>query len=59
LVETVDQAADRLVQLLMDQTLRQRLGSRAKESVREQFLMSRLLEDWLDLLARYERLLSV
>jgi hypothetical protein len=32
-----------------------RLGARAKESVREKFLMSRLLEDWLDLLITYER----
>jgi trehalose synthase len=43
------------VQLLKDPSLRQQLGSRAKTSVREKFLMSRLLEDWLDLLIRYER----
>jgi trehalose synthase len=35
--------------------LRERLGARAKETVRENFLMSRLLEDWLDLLAAYDR----
>jgi trehalose synthase len=40
---------------LKDPWLREQLGSRAKESVREKFLMSRLLEDWLDLLASYER----
>ncbi len=55
LVSTVDQAADRMVQLLKDPQLRQRLGARAKDTVREKFLMSRLLEDWLDLLVRYER----
>jgi trehalose synthase len=55
LVETVEQAAERIVQVLKDPRLRERLGARAKETVRENFLMSRLLEDWLDLLAAYDR----
>ena len=38
-----------------DDRLRERIGSRARETVCENFLMSRLLEDWLDLLATYER----
>jgi len=55
LVSTPDQAAARMVQLLKDPGLREQIGSQAKESVRQNFLMSRLLEDWLDLLAKYER----
>jgi trehalose synthase len=55
LVDTVDQAADRIVQLLRDPGLRKRIGAQARETVREKFLMSRLLEDWLDLLAGYRR----
>jgi len=55
LVSTPDQAATRIVQLLKDPGLRKQIGSRAKESVRQKFLMSRLLEDWLDLLGKYER----
>jgi trehalose synthase len=55
LVDTVDQAADRIVQLLRDPDLRKRIGAQARETVREKFLMSRLLEDWLDLLAGYQR----
>jgi trehalose synthase len=55
LVDTVDQAADRIVQLLRDPKLRQRIGAQARETVREKFLMSRLLEDWLDLVAGYRR----
>jgi len=55
LVSTVDQASKRIVQVLRDPALRQRLGARAKETVRENFLMSRLLEDWLDLLAVHWR----
>ncbi len=55
LVNTVDQASKRIVQILRDPALRQRLGARARETVRENFLMSRLLEDWLDLLAVHWR----
>ena len=55
LVKTPDEAAARMVQLLKNPELRERIAARAKESVRQNFLMSRLLEDWLDLLARYER----
>jgi trehalose synthase len=55
LVDTVDQAAERIVQLLRDPGLRRRIGAQARETVRENFLMSRLLEDWLDLLAGYRR----
>src|SRR6195256_3278167 len=55
LVNTPDQAAARMVELLKNPRLREQVGSRAKESVRQNFLMSRLLEDWLDLLCKYER----
>jgi trehalose synthase len=54
-VSTPDEAGARIVELLRDPGLRAQVGSRAKESVRQKFLMSRLLEDWLDLLAKYER----
>jgi trehalose synthase len=40
---------------LRDPKLRHRIGAQARETVREKFLMSRLLEDWLDLLAGYRR----
>jgi trehalose synthase len=55
LVSTPDQASARMVQLLKNPRLREQVGSRAKESVRQNFLMSRLLEDWLNLLSKYER----
>lgn len=54
LVETVEQAADRIVQVVKDPALRDRLGRRAKESVRRHFLMTRLMEDWIDLIAAFE-----
>jgi trehalose synthase len=52
LVNTVDETADRIVQILKNPGLRQELGERARETVRHDFLMSRLLEDWIDLIAR-------
>lgn len=54
LVETVPQAAARIVQLLADAPLRARLGAGARETVRERFLMTRLMEEWLDLLGGFE-----
>ena len=54
-MNSVDEAAERIVQVLKDARLRERLGRRAKETVRERFLMSRLIEDWIDLLAMLER----
>lgn len=54
LVDSVEQAAERIVQVIKDHTLRERLGERAKESVRRRFLMPRLLEDWLGLITSFE-----
>ncbi len=51
LVNTPAEAAERIVQLLSDPQLRQRLGSNAKSTVRDNFLLTRLMEDWIDLLA--------
>ena len=53
LVDDIEQAAECIVQLLQNARLRRRLGSRAHETVRENFLMSRLAEDWIDLLAGF------
>src|SRR5262245_36398260 len=55
LVNSVGEAAERIVQVLKDRRLRERVGGRARETVRERFLMSRLVEDWIDLLAMLER----
>ena len=50
LVNSVDETAERIVRLLKDEPLRKRLGERARESVRERYLLSHLLEDWIDTL---------
>jgi trehalose synthase len=54
LVDSVEQAAARIAQLLRDRTLRERLGAAARRTVAERFLMSRLMEDWLDLIGAFE-----
>ena len=43
------------MQILSDPRLRERVGSCARETVRKQYLMSRLVEDWIDLLSTLER----
>ncbi len=54
LVSSVEEAAQRIVKLIKDEELRERMGQRARESVRERFLMIRLLEQYLDLLNSFE-----
>jgi trehalose synthase len=54
LVESPAEAAERIVQLVGDQKLRDEMGKRAKESVHQWFLMTRLMEDWLDLIGSFE-----
>ena len=54
LVETVEQAAARIVQLVKDPALGATLGARARQTVTERFLMTRLFEDWLDLIGSFE-----
>src|SRR5262249_53973064 len=55
LVDSVDEAAERIVQVLKDPKLRDRLGRNARETVRQNFLMTRLAENWMDLLATIEQ----
>lgn len=54
LVSSVEEAADRMVRLLSDEGLRHRMGEEAREKVRKNFLMTRYLEQYLDLLDGFE-----
>ncbi|MBN1360453.1 MAG: glycosyltransferase [Sedimentisphaerales bacterium] len=54
LVSSVEEAAQRIVQLVTDEELRRRMGAKARESVKERFLLSRLLEQYLDLMTSFE-----
>ncbi|MFD0987911.1 glycosyltransferase [Methyloligella solikamskensis] len=54
LVDSIEQAASRIVALVQDEELRQRLGDAARETVREKFLLTRLFEEWLDLIGSFQ-----
>jgi trehalose synthase len=52
LVSSVEQCAQRALEILRDPSLGKRLGRAGKESVRQRFLMPRLLRDWLEIFER-------
>jgi trehalose synthase len=54
LVSSVGQAAERIVQLVRDEELRVQLGKKARETVRQKFLLTRYLEQYLDLFNSFE-----
>jgi trehalose synthase len=54
LVSSIEEAAARIVQVIKDKDLRERLGRKGREVVRERFLMTRLLEQYLDLFNSFE-----
>lgn len=59
LVSSVEEAAARIVQLLKDEKLRRRIGKKAKESATKNFLLTRLLEQYLDLFSSFETCFTV
>jgi trehalose synthase len=54
LVSSVEEAAKRIVQLVRNPELRNRMGDKAKEMVRKKFLLTRYLEQYLDLFNSFE-----
>jgi trehalose synthase len=54
LIASVEEAAERIVRLIKDEKLRERLGQKAKETVRQKFLLTRYLEQYLDLLNSFQ-----
>jgi trehalose synthase len=54
LVSSIEEAAERIVRLIKDEKLRERLGQKAKETVRQKFLLTRYLEQYLDLLNSFK-----
>jgi trehalose synthase len=56
LVSSVPEAAHRLIQLIREKSMRDRMGERARETVRQRFLMTRYLEQYLDLFNSFETL---
>jgi trehalose synthase len=50
LVNTTEECAERVLSLLRDDELAQRMGAAGREHVRERFLITRYLRDWLRIL---------
>jgi len=48
LVSSVEEASDRIVRLIKDKKLRDEMGKRGRETVREKFLLSRYVEQYLE-----------
>ena len=53
LVSSVAETAGRIVQLLKDETLRRQMGRNGRKTVQERFLMTRYLEQYLDLFGAF------
>jgi trehalose synthase len=49
LVSSVEEAAEKMVRLLKDPDLRRKMGEAGREKVRKHLLLTRLLENYLDL----------
>jgi trehalose synthase len=54
LVSSVEETAERIALLLSDEQLRQRMGAAAREKVRQRFLMTRYLEQYLSLFEAFD-----
>lgn len=54
LVSSVEEAAERMVELVKDKKLRKEIGSKGRETVREKFLLTRYVEQYLDLFGEFE-----
>jgi trehalose synthase len=54
LVGSVEEAAERIVQLLKDEELRKRVGAEGQKAVRRRFLLTRKIEQYLDLFGAFE-----
>src|SRR5205823_4631370 len=55
LVSSIEEAAERIVRLLKDKKLRDEMGKRARETVREKFLLTRYVEQYLDLFGTFDK----
>jgi trehalose synthase len=55
LVSSNEEAAERIVQLIKDEKLRQEMGRKAHETVRKKFLLTRYVEEYLDLFEAFDK----
>ncbi len=55
LVSSIEEAAECIGRLLKDEKLREAIGQKARETVREKFLLTRYVEQYLDLFAAFDK----
>src|SRR5437762_11534421 len=55
LVSSVEDAAECIVRLLKDEKLRGEMGQKARETVREKFLLTRYVEQYLDFFGAFDK----
>ena len=55
LISSIEEAAECIVRLLKDEKLREAIGQKARETVREKFLLTRYVEQYLDLFAAFDK----
>jgi trehalose synthase len=55
LVSSIEEAAEHIVELIKDKKLRKEIGSRGRETVREKFLLTRYVEQYLDLFGAFDK----
>jgi len=55
LVSSIEDAGERIVRLIKDKKLCDEMGKKARETVREKFLLSRYLEEYFDLFETFAR----
>lgn len=54
LVSSIDEAAEKIIKLVEDESLRRKIGKNAREGVRNNYLLSNCLENYLDLFNSFE-----
>jgi trehalose synthase len=54
LVDSVEEAAEKIIWLIRNREKREEMGRKARETVRQKFLLTRLLEQYLDLFGSFE-----
>jgi trehalose synthase len=54
LVSSVEETAERIVEVLGNPDLREKMGQAARETVRKKFLLTRSLEEYIDLIGSFE-----
>jgi trehalose synthase len=59
LVSSIKEASQRIIQLIQNEDLRLQIGNNGKKTVREKFLLTRLVEQYLDLFGSFQTVYTI